>query len=168
MNNPLKWLFSKFRRLPDRRYRWTDRSRAVLFRANSVALERGARAITADHLWAGLLYDPGVGVHILISLGVSLDDLRAVVMPPIPHQPPDSSVLDYHSSNLAQKYPLSKVSNLVVERAIQESALLNDNYCGTEHLVLALIQTETCVSSLIAKANVTRNNYLAQLKLTRE
>jgi ATP-dependent Clp protease ATP-binding subunit ClpA len=155
------WIFG--RRYTNRPNRWTDRARAVVLRANSVALERGAQTISPDHLWVGLLSDPGVGIHILMSLGVTFDDLRAVALPPAPASP----VLNYLSPNLSVRKPLSNAMKLVVEQAIQESASLGDNYCGTEHLVLALIQTKSCATPLLMAAGMTREWYLAQLEIVR-
>ncbi|HZV07044.1 MAG TPA: Clp protease N-terminal domain-containing protein [Gemmataceae bacterium] len=115
--------------------RFTDRARAVLQQANVVAYFFNHEYIGTQHILLAL-YEEGSGVaaNALRNLFVDLTKLYEEVEKIAQRGA-------YFSSR--SKRPQTPRVKLVIANAIEEAELLDANYVGTEHLLLALVrQTE--------------------------
>ena len=140
-------------------YRWTDRARTVVARANEFALtysaarpawwgvllwgvspSGGRREITPRDILLGILDGPrGVGLHMLVLAGVEPSALRERLLRWTVASPPGPA-LD------GVKLPLSASSHLVVRAAAEMAFELEQDWVGSEHLLLALCRVPGCQS----------------------
>lgn len=118
--------------------RFTDRSRKVMQLANQESQRFNHEYVGALHILLGLLKEgSGVGANVLKNLDVDLRRLRLEVEKVLPAGP-DMVTMG--------KLPQTPTAKLVVEGAIEAARELNNNYVGTEHLLLGL-----CKASLGAR-----------------
>jgi prophage maintenance system killer protein len=111
--------------------RFTDRARRVVQLAKEEAWLLRHNYLGTEHLLLGLLYEgDGVAAHALISLGISLDDVRARVEEIIGRGelPPQADV------------PFTPRSRKVLELSLREAMRLGHHYIGTEHILLGLLR----------------------------
>lgn len=111
--------------------RFTPRARGAVVAAQNAAHEAGNGEITPDHLLLGLLSDKAALATVLLHLQkVDTEALRASVkLPPAAGGPP-------------QLIPFSGPARKVLELTFREALRLGHNYIGTEHLLLALLESE--------------------------
>ncbi len=116
---------------PDRFQKFSRRAREVLALAQEEAQRLGHNYIGTEHILLGLIREgEGIGAKVLISLGVSLDDVRTRVMHIIGHG--DRIVLG--------EVGLTPRAKRVMELAVDEARRMNHPYVGTEHLLLGLVR----------------------------
>ena len=114
--------------------RFTERARRVVFHAEEEAMKRGAILVTAEHLLLGLASEEdSVAANIFERLGVSLDKLRSAVEYGLPTGEPKP----------AQELMLSPQAKRVIDLAYDEARKLNNNYIGTEHLLLGIVREDS-------------------------
>jgi ATP-dependent Clp protease ATP-binding subunit ClpA len=124
--------------------RFTERARKVVFFAQEAAAAVGENYVGSEHLLLGLLREPDIVAGRIISrLGLdplAMDqDLRRRVA----HG-------DGHLGNDMQLTPRAK---RVIDYAYDESRQLDNNYIGTEHLLLGLIRDVNGIAgSVLARA----------------
>jgi ATP-dependent Clp protease ATP-binding subunit ClpC len=114
--------------------RMTDRTRKVFRLAMRVARQFGAAAIEPEHLLT-VIADEGEGLAacVMQELGVDRHILRqALNAPPMGSAP----------IPLAEPV-LSDATQHLVEQANNECRILNHNYIGTEHLLIAITRLES-------------------------
>lgn len=111
--------------------RFTPRARNAV-----VAAQEGARAtrsaeITPLHLILGLLDDPGsLAMVLLAEQGVTAEALRAAAPAPVGETEPPALI------------PFNGAAKKALELTFREALRLGHNYIGTEHLLLALLESE--------------------------
>ena len=111
--------------------RFTDCARKVVFYAQEEAGRLGANYISTEHLLLGLVREnDSVAVRLLDRMGVSLSRIRAEV----------ERQAVQGNGHSAQDMQLTPRAKRVIDLAYYESRQLNDNYIGTEHLLLGLIR----------------------------
>jgi ATP-dependent Clp protease ATP-binding subunit ClpC len=112
--------------------RLTERARKVMMLANDAATRNGHKTIGTDHLMIGMLEEgTGRGVTTLQSLGVDLGKLKQALACSEPSRA---------KPWIAPILPHSPSAKHAVNVAVIEARNLNQNYCGTEHLLLAIMQ----------------------------
>jgi hypothetical protein len=112
--------------------RFTPRARNLVVAAQNSAHEAGNAEIQPEHLVVALLGDgQSLAVRLLRDRGVDLDALRAAVTLPARADEPPSLV------------PFSGQARKVLELTLREALRLGHNYIGTEHVLLALLESET-------------------------
>jgi prophage maintenance system killer protein len=111
--------------------RFTDRARRVVQLAKEEAWLLRHNYLGTEHLLLGLLYEgDGVAAQALISLGVSLDDVRARV----------EEVIGRGDGPVQADVPFTPRSRKVLELSLREAMRLGHHYIGTEHILLGLLR----------------------------
>ncbi|MCV7251180.1 ATP-dependent Clp protease ATP-binding subunit [Mycobacterium hackensackense] len=111
--------------------RFTPRARAAVVAAQDAARDAGNTEITPEHLILGLLADEGsLGVAAVKAQGIDTATIRDAVQ-----LPPDTG-------EKLHLVPFSGPAKKVLELTFREALRLGHNYIGTEHLLLALLESE--------------------------
>jgi hypothetical protein len=111
--------------------RYTPRARTAVVQSQSIARAAGNVEITPDHLLLGLLVDPNaLSVVMLRSQGVDAERIRSSIQ-----LPPDSG-------KKLELIPFNGPAKKVLELTFREALRLGHNYVGTEHILLALLESE--------------------------
>jgi ATP-dependent Clp protease ATP-binding subunit ClpB len=136
--------------------RLTIKSQTALQEAHQQASGRHHQQIEPEHVLFSLLTDPeGVVFPLLHQLGVVPKQLRDRV----------AELLDAKPKVYAEgvQIGLSPATARLLEAAGREAEQLTDEYVSTEHLLLAMLQSEGSVQRLLADAGLTRDGVLAAL-----
>lgn len=111
--------------------RFTERARKVVFFAQEEAQRFGEGYVSTEHLLLGLVREPeSVAARVLEKLGVSLSRIKAEVEKQLPRG----------DARTNQDMTLTPRAKRVIDLAYDEARNLNNNYIGTEHLLLGLIR----------------------------
>jgi len=111
--------------------RFTERARKVVFYAQEEAQKFGEGYVSTEHLLLGLVRESdSVAARVLEKLGVSLNRIRAEVENQLPRG----------DARPSQDMTLTPRAKRVIDLAYDEARNLNNNYIGTEHLLLGLIR----------------------------
>ena len=121
--------------------RFTDRARKVMQLANQEAQRFNHEYIGTEHILLGLVKEgSGVAAHTLKSLNVDLRKVRLEVEKIV--QPGPNMVT-------MGKLPQTPRAKRVIEFAIEEARNLQNNYVGTEHLLLGLLREQEGVAARV-------------------
>lgn len=111
--------------------RFTPRARTAVVSAQRAARDAENIEIGPEHLTLGLIGDPeSLAIAILAAQGVAPDQIRAAITLP----PATGQTLDL--------VPFNGPAKKVLELTFREALRLGHNYVGTEHLLLALLESE--------------------------
>ncbi|MBI1332239.1 MAG: ATP-dependent Clp protease ATP-binding subunit [Armatimonadetes bacterium] len=111
--------------------RFTERARKVVFYAQEEAQKFGEGYVSTEHLLLGLVRESdSVAARVLEKLSVSLNRVRAEVEKQLPRG----------DARPNQDMTLTPRAKRVIDLAYDEARNLNNNYIGTEHLLLGLIR----------------------------
>ena len=120
--------------------RWAERARRAVFFAQEEAENRGEKCVSPEHLLLGLVREVDcVAVVVLGQLGVRLDVLRARV----------EKQMTRGEEKLGQDMRLTARAKRAIDLAYDEARTLNNNYIGTEHLLLGLVREGGGVSGRV-------------------
>src|SRR5262245_56431100 len=110
--------------------RFTERARRVVFFGQEEAALLGENYVGTEHLLLGLVRESdSVAARVLDRLGVPQGRIRADI---------ERQVTRGHGS-LGQAMQLTPRAKRVIDLAYEEARALNNNYIGTEHLLIGLI-----------------------------
>ncbi|HEY7313610.1 MAG TPA: Clp protease N-terminal domain-containing protein [Gemmataceae bacterium] len=124
--------------------RFTDRARKVMQLANQEAQRLNHEYVGTENILLGLVKEgSGVAANVLKNLDIDLRKIRLEVEKIIYRIPDQAPWVPW------PKLPQTPRAKLVIERAIEEAKNLNDNYVGTEHLLLGLVRDEDGVASQV-------------------
>ena len=134
---------------------FTQSARRVLSLAHQEAERLQQQAIGSEHLLLAMLQeDAGVAGRVLRELGVELDRAREMVLR-----------LSGMGTNKEEKIDLAPDARKVLDLAIEESHKANSKYVSTEHLLLALTDSqEGLAKEVIAKLGITPAQIQRQTK----
>ena len=111
--------------------RFTERARKVVFYAQEEAGRVGQNYVSTEHLLLGLVREnDSVAARLLDRLGVSLGRIRSEIERQVARG----------DGRLNQDMQLTPRAKRVIDLAYDEARQLNNNYIGTEHLLLGLIR----------------------------
>lgn len=111
--------------------RFTERARKVIFYAQEEAHRLGESQVSTEHLLLGLVRESdSVAARILDRLGVSLQRIRNEI----------ERYATRGDARPSQEMSLTSRAKRVIDLAYDEARQLNNNYIGTEHLLLGLIR----------------------------
>jgi len=111
--------------------RFTERARKVVFFAQDEAQKFGEGYVSTEHLLLGLVREPdSAAAKVLNQLGVSLARVRSEVEKQLPR----GDVR--HNPDMT----LTPRAKRVIDLAYDEARNLNNDYIGTEHLLLGLVR----------------------------
>ena len=110
---------------------FTERARKVLSLAQEEAQQLQHPYIGTEHLLLGLVGEgEGVAAKVLSNLGVELSRVRSTV----------ELIVGRGDRLVPGELPLTPRAKMVVELAVDEARRLNQQYLGTEHLLLGLVR----------------------------
>jgi len=120
--------------------RFTGRARKVVFYAQEEAMRFGHGYVGTEHLLLGLVreYD-SVAARVFEILGVPLEQIRKEV----------DLVATRGNTRSSQDMTLTTRAKDSIDLAYKEAVDLQNNYIGTEHILLGLIREEGDVASLV-------------------
>jgi ATP-dependent Clp protease ATP-binding subunit ClpC len=111
--------------------RFTERARKVVFYAQEEAQKFGEGYVSTEHLLLGLVRESdSVAARVLEKLGISLSRIKSEVEKQLPRG----------DHKAVQEMTLTPRAKRVIDLAYDEARNLNNNYIGTEHLLLGLIR----------------------------
>lgn len=120
--------------------RFTERARYVVFAAQEEAGRLGEHEVSSEHLLLGLLRDEeNVAGRILIKLGVSSAEIKGEI----------NRKVTRGDGRLNTDMQLSDDGKRVIDYSYEEAKLLQNDYLGTEHLLLALIRQDNGIASSV-------------------
>jgi hypothetical protein len=113
--------------------RFTPRARNVVVAAQEEARSAGNPRIGVPHLILGLLAEPeGLAAHLVAEQQVTLDDIRAAA----------TAALPAAAGEVPALIPYDAPAKKALELTFREALRLGHNYVGTEHVLLALLESE--------------------------
>ena len=126
--------------------RFTERTRRVIFFAQEEAARLGENYVGTEHLLLGLVRESdSVAARILERLGVSLGRIRQEI----------ERQVTRGDGRLGQEMQLTPRAKRVIDLAYEEARQLNNNYIGTEHLLLGLVrESEGIAGRVLARLGV--------------
>ena len=111
--------------------RFTPRARTAVVAAQTGARDAGNTEITPEHLILGLLADTdSLAAALLRAHGAEPEQIRAAV------------TLPASTGQELDLVPFSGPAKKVLELTFREALRLGHNYIGTEHILLALLESE--------------------------
>jgi ATP-dependent Clp protease ATP-binding subunit ClpC len=126
--------------------RFTERTRRVIFFAQEEAARLGENYVGTEHLLLGLVREnDSVAARILERLGVNLTRVRQEI----------ERQVSRGDGRLGQEMQLTPRAKRVIDLAYEEARQLNNNYIGTEHLLLGLVrESEGIAGRVLARLGV--------------
>jgi hypothetical protein len=113
--------------------RFTLKARHVVMAAHNEANAAGHDEIVPAHLVLGLLGEPdALAAKAITATGVTLEDIRNAIVAELP--PP--------ADNPPALVPYGPAARKALEVTFREALRLGHDYIGTEHILLALLETE--------------------------
>lgn len=111
--------------------RFSERGRQVIFYSQEVALQYGENYVSTEHLLLALCRLPdSAACRILERMGVSIERVRAEIQKQLPRK----------DAKPSQDMTLTPRAKRCIDLAYDEARNLNNNFIGTEHLLLGLIR----------------------------
>ena len=121
--------------------RFTDRARRVMQLANQEAKRFNHEYIATEHILLGLAKEGnGVGANVLKNLNVDYRNIREEIKKSVRRGP---------ELLIFGKLPLVPRAKKVIEYAIEESLNMQDNYVGTQHMLLGLARDEEGIANRV-------------------
>ena len=111
--------------------RFTERARQAIVLSQDEARTLKHNYIGTEHILLGLLReDEGLAAHVLESLGVTLEEVRAQV----------ARIVGQGDEVTTGQIPFTPRAKKVLELSLKEALSLNHQYIGTEHILLGLVR----------------------------
>jgi ornithine carbamoyltransferase len=126
--------------------RFTERARRVVFFAQEEAGRLGENYVGAEHLLLGLVREQdSVAARVLDHLGVPTSRVRSEL----------ERQVTRGNGRLGQDMQLTPKAKVCIDMAYDEARQLNNNYIGTEHLLLGLIRASDLLAGrILAKLGI--------------
>ncbi len=128
--------------------RFSPRVKDVITYSREEALRLGHDYIGTEHLLLGMVREgEGMGIKILKSLGVQMDELRKEI---------EASIRPHAKNTVSLgNIPLVKQAEKALKVTYLEAKLFNSNVIGTEHLLLAILKDDdSVVTRILRRFNV--------------
>jgi ATP-dependent Clp protease ATP-binding subunit ClpC len=111
--------------------RFTENARKTIFYLQEEASKTGDSYVSTEHILLGILREnSNVASRILGRLGVSVERIRSKL----------ERLVQRGSSGVLKDMQLTPRAKRAIDLAYDEARRLNNNYIGTEHLLLGLIR----------------------------
>jgi ClpA/ClpB-like protein len=128
--------------------RFTKEARRVVTVAQEEAKALEHNYVGTEHLLLGVLRVEGVGAQALADFGVSLEDVREDVRRIIGEGDAEERP---RRARRGPRMPFTPRSKKVLELSLRVARKLKDDYIGSEHIVLALVQEGDGVAAQILR-----------------
>ncbi|MCL2498562.1 MAG: ATP-dependent Clp protease ATP-binding subunit, partial [Symbiobacteriaceae bacterium] len=125
---------------------FTDRANRALYLAQEEAVRQNQRVLGPEHILLGLLRtDGGMASRVLRNLGLDTETLRKEIAARSSEAQPTAG----------QGLTPSPGFHAAVEKSVEAAHHLGHNYCGTEHLLLGVLEDEQgIVRAILAKLGI--------------
>ena len=121
--------------------RFTDRARKVISLAKQKAQKYDHDYVGTEHILLGIIKEKhGVGATTLRAFDIDIKQLRKDIEKIDESKPHADKIHSLHPTPEAKK---------VIEYALKETRDLHNNFIGTEHLLLGLIESRDGVASKV-------------------
>jgi ATP-dependent Clp protease ATP-binding subunit ClpB len=141
--------------------KFTIKSQEAVQNGQEIASSYSNQIIEPEHLLAALVQDSeGVVVPLLQKLGANVNYLKIKINEAVEKLP------KVQGSGLGNQN-LSPVLGRLFESAQKEAQQLKDEYISTEHLLLAVLQSQSAAGKLLADQGVTKDGIYKALKEVR-
>jgi ATP-dependent Clp protease ATP-binding subunit ClpA len=122
--------------------RFTERAREVVVFAQDEARRLGHDYIGTEHLLLGLLREEeGLAARVLEEFEVTVEEVRAQV----------DRLVGRGSQAATGQIPFTPRAKRVLELSLREAIALDDNYIGTEHVLLGLARERDSIAMQILR-----------------
>ncbi|MDD5342698.1 MAG: ATP-dependent chaperone ClpB [Patescibacteria group bacterium] len=139
---------------------FTLKAQEAIQRAERIASEKKQQQIDTYHLLASLVSQAdGVVPPILRKLGIDTGKLETDIFGEIDKLPRVS----LPSGGIAQVFITQDFKN-VLDQALREAEKLKDEYVGTEHMFMAILEADKRAGELLLKNGIEHDNVLKVLK----
>jgi ATP-dependent Clp protease ATP-binding subunit ClpA len=140
--------------------RFTERSRRVIFYSQEEAGRFADNFVSTEHLLLGLIReDDSVAAHILEALHVELDRIRLEV---------ERQIVRGEGQTGRDKQ-LTPRAKRAIDLSFDEAKQLDNDYIGTEHLLLGLIREgESIAAGLLVRLGVTQERARQEVRVLQE
>ncbi len=123
--------------------RFTKEARAVVVRAQEEAKELGHGQIGTEHVLLGLLHAKDeTAARVLKRLGVELEPTRAEIV---------RTIGSGDCVRRGKSLPFTPRAKRVLEHSLREALDLEDNYIGTEHILLGLLKERSGLAARLLR-----------------
>jgi ATP-dependent Clp protease ATP-binding subunit ClpB len=137
--------------------KYTVKARDAIQEASSIAQRRDHAQVETDHILYALLSQEGGVIPPLVErIGVTPAQLLDELESRLERKP-------RVQGESAQLY-ISPIAGKVLAKSEQEASNLKDEYVSTEHVLLAMSQTDDATGELLRAKGITRDAILAALK----
>lgn len=120
--------------------RFTERARRVVFFAQEEAGRFGQNVVSGEHMLLGMLREEDSAAAVVLQrMGVGLADLRADV----------ERRLTSGQAPVGQAMQLSASAKRNIDLAYDEARRADNNYIGSEHLLLGLVRLEDSLAGTV-------------------
>jgi ATP-dependent Clp protease ATP-binding subunit ClpB len=137
--------------------KFTIKAQEALQKAQNLADELKNQQIEPEHLLVALLDDSnGLVGSVFKKLGISVDEIEGLLKNEVKRFPKVSG-------GIGQVY-ISQNLNILLDKSLQVSHKLKDDYISVEHLLLALSEAETDAGDILRKHGISHDNILRVLK----
>ncbi|MFW6377952.1 MAG: ATP-dependent chaperone ClpB [Bacillota bacterium] len=141
---------------------FTRRAQEQLATAQQIATDNNNQEIYPPHLLKAMLEeDQGITQPILEQLGLNLEQLNKDCQKLITQLP------EVYSSDSNQIYMSRDMQN-VLQQSRQEAKKLNDDYISTEHILIALVNSNTKTAKLFTEKEIDRNKIVKIIEEIRQ
>ncbi len=138
---------------------FTIKTQEALQEASSIANKNDNAEIAPEHVLEALLeQQDGLTVPVIERVGVSATELNNKVKDLVSQNPKVSGAAQVYFSSQTQK---------ILANAEKEMSALKDQYLSTEHLLLAIADSDTRAGELLRKCGIDRKAVLEALKSVR-
>ena len=143
--------------------RFTERARRVIFYAQEEAGQLGENYVSTEHILLGLVReDDTIAAKVLIKMGFALGKIRKEVMKNVTKG----------DGALGQDMQLTPRAKRVIDLSYDEARSLQNNYIGTEHILLGIIcEGAGLAATVLQKLGVdldTTRRYVLELQTGKE
>ena len=125
---------------------FTEQAIKAIMLAQEEARRLGHNLVGTEQILLGLIGEKtGIAATVLSDLGVTLDQARSVV----------ENIIGRGKGYVPTNLPFTPKAKRTFEQALQEARQLNNNYIGTEHILLAIAkEKEGVAAKVLAELNI--------------
>ena len=138
---------------------FTIKTQEAIQEASSIALKNDCSEIGGEHVLQALIEQKdGLVAPIIERIGVSINELLAKVKAAVDSYPKVNGNANVYFSNEMQK---------ILAKAEQEMSALHDQYLSTDHILLAMTESDGNCGKLLQSFGINHNNVLEAIKSVR-
>jgi ATP-dependent Clp protease ATP-binding subunit ClpB len=134
---------------------FTIKAQEVIQKSIALAQEKGQQAIEPSHLMKSILTEAESVIHFLFrKMSIHAQNLHIIL---------DKEIDSYPKVSGGEPY-LGRDVNTVLQKAVDISSKMGDQYVSVESLILALFEIKSTVSTLLRDAGVTAEELTAAIR----